>query len=73
MFRPVDIAHMKPFGVNLDDYGYMSDSTADHKNARDVLDYLTGTKTPRMPLGGPFWSTQQLDLFSQWMADGFQE
>jgi len=23
MFRPVDIAHMKPMGVKLDDYGYM--------------------------------------------------
>jgi hypothetical protein len=25
LFRPVDIAHMSPHGVKLDDYDYMSD------------------------------------------------
>jgi hypothetical protein len=25
LFRPVDVAHMKPHGVKLDDYQYMSD------------------------------------------------
>lgn len=25
LFRPVDIAHMKPLGVVLDDYNYISD------------------------------------------------
>jgi len=32
---------------------------------------LTGVATPRMPLGGPFWPDAQLQLFDQWMSDGF--
>lgn len=63
-------------GVYLDDYHYMSDpsgdsSYADHANARHVYARLTGTETPRMPQGGPFWTTQQLDTFQSWMTGGF--
>jgi hypothetical protein len=77
LFRPVDIQHMSPFGVLLDDYGYMSDATGndtypDHANARAVYCYLTGDCQPQMPEGGPFWSQAQLDLYNQWMTDGFQ-
>lgn len=70
LFRPMDVDHMKPFGIVLDDYKYMADSTGDHSNAKAVLDTLTNQS---MPPGGPFWSKAQLDLFSQWMADGYQE
>jgi hypothetical protein len=54
----------------------MSDLTGDgtypdHANARDVYDHLTGVTAPQMPMGGPFWSSDQLKLFEQWMADGF--
>jgi hypothetical protein len=79
LFRPIDIQHMKPHGVILDDYTYMSDATADdtypdHANARNVLAYLSpnGSTPPAMPPGGPYWSTAQLQLFNQWMTDGFQ-
>jgi hypothetical protein len=77
MFRGIDINHMKPMGVRLDDYGYMSDAAADstypdHANARQVYCYLTGDCEPRMPPGGPYWSADQLQLFSQWMDGGFQ-
>jgi hypothetical protein len=72
LFKDVDIQHMKPFGVMLDDYGYMSDPGDDHRNAQDVLDFLTGVKKPRMPLGGPYWSEQELALFGQWMAQGYK-
>ncbi len=77
LFRSVDVNHMKPMGVLLHDYGYMSDPTgdstyADHANARSVSCYLTGECQPQMPLGGPFWTPNQLQLFQQWMADGFQ-
>jgi hypothetical protein len=71
LFRPIDIKHMNPYGVHLDVYSYMSDPTADHTHATTVFDYLTGDRTPRMPEGGPFWSQQQMDLYQQWMTDGF--
>jgi hypothetical protein len=44
---------MKPLGILLDDYAYMSDATNNYENAHDVLDVLTAK---RMPPGGPFWT-----------------
>jgi Ferritin-like len=70
LFRTIDVDHMKPLGVVLDDYAYMSDATDDHANAKAVLDVL---KKHRMPPGGPFWTQAQLDLFSKWMSDGYKE
>jgi hypothetical protein len=77
LFRAVDISHMKPMGVALDDYSYMADPAGnsdfpDHANGRTVFAYLTGAMTPRMPPGGPFWSSGQLQVYQQWMDDGFQ-
>ena len=68
LFRPVDIEHMKPMGVMLDDFTYMSESN----NAQSVYDSLTGDTQPRMPIGGPYWPQDKLDLFQQWMNDGYQ-
>jgi hypothetical protein len=65
----MDVEHMSPFGIVLDDYAYMSDAKDDHANARAVFDTL---KDQSMPPGGPFWSKEQLDLFTKWMADGYQ-
>jgi hypothetical protein len=77
LFRSVEIQHMARRGVHLDQYSYMSDPAGDgtypdHAHARDVYCYLTGDCTPRMPPGGPFWSDAQLQLYNQWMTDGFQ-
>ena len=76
LFTERDIGCMSGFGVELDDYGYMGDATgdatfSDHANARHVHARLAGTERPRMPAGGPFWSEAQLQLFDQWMTDGF--
>ena len=51
MFRPVDIAHMKPMGVKLDDYGYMSDPNGNYANAAQVQDTLSPQNgaPPTMP------------------------
>lgn len=68
LFRQIDIDHMSGFDVLLDDYGYMSDA----KNAQSVLDFLNGTRQPQMPPGGPFWSVEQLALFSRWMEQGLK-
>ena len=72
MFHQQDINCMRPAGVLLGDYRYMSDPSNDHANAVRVRDYLTGALTPRMPAGGPFWTQAMIDLYNQWMADGFQ-
>lgn len=66
LFRPIDLKHMSGMGVLLDDYAYMSDA----QNAKTVLEYLNGTQQPQMPPDGPFWSEEQLNLFSQWLAQG---
>jgi hypothetical protein len=76
LFGARDIACMARLDIRLANYDYMSDPAgdetfADHANARKVYDRLTGVATPRMPMGGPYWSDEQLRLFAQWMTDGF--
>ena len=83
LFRQIDIDHMKPYNVYLNDYNWMSDPAdgtvgdcdnfADHAHARSVLAFLKGACIPQMPIGGPFWDQAKLDFFEQWMEDGFQE
>lgn len=66
LFRPIDIKHMSPMGVLLDDYTYMSDA----QNAQTVYEYLTGERQPQMPTDGAYWNEDQLQLFSDWMGGG---
>ena len=74
LFRPIDIAHMKPFGVKLDDYNYISDPANNHHNAAQVQDNLSPQNgdAPAMPPGGPYWTPEQLALFATWRTDGYQ-
>ena len=76
LFTEGDIDCMSETGVELNDYGYMSNGTGDdkfpdHANARHVYARLTGNERPRMPMGGPYWQEAQLQLFNQWMTGGF--
>ena len=70
MFRVIDIAHMKSYGVKLDDYTYMSNP----ENADPVLAALSphDGEPPTMPPGGPYWTETQLALFAQWQKDGYK-
>jgi hypothetical protein len=70
LFRAIDIAHMKPFGVELNNYAYMSNPD----NANSVLANLSrhNGEPPSMPPGGPYWTEDQLDLFTQWQEEGYQ-
>ena len=70
LFRTIDISHMKRFGVELDNYTYMSDPA----NANSVLAALSpqNGEPPSMPPGGPYWTADQLALFSQWQKDGYR-
>jgi hypothetical protein len=68
MFRQIDVDHMRGLGVALDDYSYMSQ----RGNAERVRDFLDGTEEPQMPPDGPFWTQEQLDLYSRWLEGGCQ-
>lgn len=70
LFRPMDIEHMKVYGVELDNYTFMSNP----ENADKVLEALSphDDEPPSMPPGGPYWSAEQLALFSQWQEDDYQ-
>jgi hypothetical protein len=77
LFLARDLQCMSRQFVYLDDYNFMSDPSgdknfADHSNARTVQAYLLGTMTPRMPLGGPYWPQEHLDLYQSWITNGFQ-
>jgi hypothetical protein len=68
LFRKIDIEHMRPHRILLDDYAYMSDPANNHGNAQSVEDTLVDQS---MPPGGPYWSDQQLALYRQWRGDGY--
>ena len=70
LFREVDIQHMSPFGIELDDYTWMSNPG----NAASVLSTVSpqNGQPPTMPPGGPYWTSDQLALFVQWQKDGYQ-
>ncbi len=74
LFQKTDVDHMKPFGILLDDYRYMSDPANDHENAERVQQSLTPQNgdPPSMPPGGPYWTPAQIALFAQWRTDGYQ-
>lgn len=67
LFRAVDVEHMMKHGVMLNDFRYMSDP----EHAGAVQNTLTGNP-PSMPPGGPYWTSQQLDIYARWIADGYQ-
>ena len=70
LFRAVDIAHMKRFHAELDDYAYMSNLD----NANSVLANVSphDGEPPSMPPGGPYWTADRLALFAKWQEDGYQ-
>jgi hypothetical protein len=70
LFTADDIKHMKPYGVMLDDYKYMSDPANNYQNAQAVEDTL---RDQSMPPGGPYWSDEQLALYAKWRSDGYPE
>jgi hypothetical protein len=73
MFRPRDIGCMTPRGVHLGDAQWMCDPAADdgfddHANARRGFAALSlGSMPP-----GEAWPQDWLDIYSNWMTDGFQ-
>jgi hypothetical protein len=68
MFTDMDIAHMKNFGVLLDDFGFMRDPA----NAQKVLNAVSSGAMPPSNSGETSWSPDQVELFRNWITDGYQ-
>jgi hypothetical protein len=68
MFTDMDVAHMKNFGVLLDDFGYMRDPA----HAQKVLDAVSSGTMPPSSSGEPSWSSDRVELFQNWITDGYQ-
>lgn len=65
LFRPVDVEHMTPFGVDLGSYEGVRGA------AEGILQRLRGDDGAVMP-PPPHrpWTTAQVDLFARWVAEG---
>lgn len=64
---------MRPMRVFLINYQYMSNPAGNFANANKVLRMLKpGARPDRMPMGGPYWSDANIQLFSDWIAGGCQ-
>lgn len=73
LFRTGDIHCMATKGVRLGDGKWMCDAAGsdgfdDHGNARRVFAALSGGFMPP----DAKWQQSQVDIFSQWISDGFQ-
>ena len=68
LFTDMDIAHMKRFGVMLDDFGYMHDLAP----AQHVLGRVDGGGMPPASSGEPPWLPERVQLFRDWIAAGCQ-
>ena len=68
LFTATDVAHMKPMGVKLNNYAYMSNSAGGHANAKAVYNKV---KSGEMPPGAP-WPAARVSLFAKWMSDGYK-
>jgi hypothetical protein len=68
LFTEMDIAHMKGFGVLLDDFDYMRDQA----HAQKVLDAVSAQAMPPASSGEPPWSPDNVQLFQDWIAAGYQ-
>jgi hypothetical protein len=65
LFRPIDIDHMKPIGIDLGSY-------ADVKSrANDILLRLQDKSMPTAGTSGP-WPDEWIGLFARWIAEGHQ-
>ena len=69
LFTDMDVAHMKDFGVRLDDFDYMRDPA----HAQSVLTMVSSGRMPPRRSGEPGWSPESVQLFQDWMAGGYQD
>ena len=68
LFTDMDIAHMKNFGVLLDDFDYMRDPA----HAQNVLNAVSAGRMPPSSSGEPSWSPESVQLFQAWITAGHE-
>jgi hypothetical protein len=68
LFTDMDIAHMKGFGVLLDDFDYMRDPA----HAQKVLDALSAGAMPPSSSGESSWPPDRVRLLRDWITAGYQ-
>lgn len=72
MFTQMDIDHMSKHGIHLEQYEYMSDSTDNYANASAVYQTVSSGAMPPSYSGEKAWTEEMVQLFQQWMSDGYQ-
>ena len=68
LFTDMDVAHMKSFGVFLDDFDYMRDPA----HAEHVLTRVNSGSMPQRRSGEPPWPAERVQLLRDWIAAGYQ-
>ena len=67
LFTDMDVAHMKNFGVQLDDFDYMRDPA----HAQKVLSQVSSGAMPPRHSGEPPWSSDRVTVFRNWIEEGY--
>lgn len=67
LFRDVDVDHMKQYDLDLSDYDQVKYC------AKEILDLVKSKddKARMPPPPDPAWSADQVQLFQQWIDEGF--
>jgi hypothetical protein len=68
LFTDMDVAHMRQLLVPLDDFDYMRNPG----HAQHVLDRVSNGSMPPRRSGESAWSAETVQLFRDWITDGYQ-
>jgi hypothetical protein len=64
MFTEMDVAHMKPAGLDL------SDRSSVEQQADSIYAAVSGGSMPPSSSGEPRWSAQMCERFKEWQRQG---
>ena len=65
MFTDMDVAHMKPNGIDLSSHDDVMN------NADDILTNVTSGRMPPKSSGEPRWTSDMCNRFKTWIAQGY--
>ncbi len=68
LFTDMDVAHMRNYGVMLDDFDYMRDPA----HAQSVLNAVSTGAMPPSSSGEPGWTPEGVQLFQDWITGGYE-
>jgi hypothetical protein len=67
LFTDMDVAHMANLGIRLDDFDFMRDPA----RAQKVLNLVSSGAMPPRHSGEPSWSSERVQLFRDWIGQGY--